>query len=253
MRSHLRIVSGFLLFVLAAVEVFSTQAGAQQRGPSTPEERARAVQTAKSLQSDPLAPHVQEDREWLVKWLIEVPDISVKMCTTFLGDLGDSKSGNPGAIIRFDANISEGGGVTEVSGIANGNKSADNPTGQNINVTFKPDAAGDAGLVAHEGSHVADASAWVASGFSANMNPTNLTTELNAFHVQFNVINALGPINVPRGMVFGGAQLNFKNGPLKWNAGDTFKQVTPDLQQKLKENYKNLDSPAFRKGAVLQP
>jgi hypothetical protein len=34
-----------------------------------------------------------------VKWLIEVPDISVKMCTTFLGDLGDSKSGNPGAII----------------------------------------------------------------------------------------------------------------------------------------------------------
>jgi hypothetical protein len=65
--------------VVATVAVFSTQAGAQQRGPSTPEERARAVQTAKSLQSDPLAPNVQEDREWLVKWLIEVPDISVKM------------------------------------------------------------------------------------------------------------------------------------------------------------------------------
>jgi hypothetical protein len=99
MRSYLRIVSFFLVFVVAAVAVFSTQAGAQQRGPSTPEERARAVQTAKSLQSDPLAPNVQEDREWLLKWLIEVPDISVKMCTTFLGDLGDSKSGYPGAII----------------------------------------------------------------------------------------------------------------------------------------------------------
>jgi hypothetical protein len=27
------------------------------------------------------------------------PYISVKMCTTFLGDVGDSKSGYPGAII----------------------------------------------------------------------------------------------------------------------------------------------------------
>jgi hypothetical protein len=88
-----------IVFVVAIVALFSTLAGAQQRGPSTPEERARAVQTAKSLQSDPLAPNVQQDREWLIKWLIEVPDISVKMCTTFLGDLGDSKSGYPGAII----------------------------------------------------------------------------------------------------------------------------------------------------------
>src|SRR6266481_4360403 len=90
MRSYL------VVFVVA---LLSTIAGAQQRGPSTSEERARAVQTAKALQSDPLAPNVQQDREWLLKWLIEVPDISVKMCTTFLGDLGDSKSGNPGAII----------------------------------------------------------------------------------------------------------------------------------------------------------
>ena len=94
MHRHVRIVS-----LVAAVAISLAQAGAQQRGPSTPEERARAVQTAKALQSDPLAPDVQEDCEWLVKWLIEVPDISVKMCTTFLGDLGDSKSGNPGAII----------------------------------------------------------------------------------------------------------------------------------------------------------
>jgi hypothetical protein len=89
----------WIVFLFAAAAVFSTLADAQQRGPSTPEERAHAVQTAKVLQSDPLAPNVQQDREWLLKWLIEVPDISVKMCTTFLGDLGDSKSGNPGAII----------------------------------------------------------------------------------------------------------------------------------------------------------
>jgi len=94
MRRHVQIV-----FLFAAVAIISTVAGAQQRGPSTPEERARAVQTAKALQSDPVAPNLQEDREWLLKWLIEVPDISVKMCSTFLGDLGDAKSGNPGAIL----------------------------------------------------------------------------------------------------------------------------------------------------------
>src|SRR5579864_1842120 len=88
--------SYLIIFVVA---VLSMPAWPQQRGPSTPEERARAIQTAKSLQSDPLAPNVQEDREWLLKWLIQVPDVSVKMCTTFLGDLGDSKSGYPGAII----------------------------------------------------------------------------------------------------------------------------------------------------------
>jgi hypothetical protein len=91
---------GFVtVVVVSAVALLSTLAGAQQRGPSTPEERARAVQTAKSLQSDPLAPNIRQDREWLLKWLIEVPDISVKMCPAFLGDLGDSKSGYPGAII----------------------------------------------------------------------------------------------------------------------------------------------------------
>jgi hypothetical protein len=97
MSNRARIVS--VLFVIAALQVFPGQIGAQQRGPSTPEERARAVQTAKSLQADPLDPNLQEDRQWFVKWLIEVPDISVKVCTTFLGDLGDSKSAYPGAVI----------------------------------------------------------------------------------------------------------------------------------------------------------
>jgi len=40
---------------------------------------------------------------------------------------------------------------------------------------------------------------------------------------------------------------------VSWNQRDAFKKITPDLQQKIKENYKNLDSPALKKGAVLQP
>jgi len=159
-----------------------------------------------------------------------------------------------GVNVRFDSNVT--GGVTEVSGVANGDKSADNPTGQNINVTFNPNAVGgdfSGGLVGHEGSHVADASAWVASGFSPSMNPTNSTTEFNAYHVQFDIGNAL--LNMKAGP--GGSYTGYfnvpPNGRVDWKKGDTFKVITPDLQQKLKENYQNLNSPAFTKGAVLQP
>lgn len=88
-----------LMLSIAMLQVSPMQIHAQQRGPSTPEERARAVQIAKSLRADPLAANLQADREWLVEWLVEVPDVSVKLCTTFLGDLGDSKSGYPGAIL----------------------------------------------------------------------------------------------------------------------------------------------------------
>lgn len=87
------------LTALTLVAAFVTPARAQQRGPSTPEERTRAVQISKRLRADPIAADVQDDRQWLMTWLIEVPDISVKLCTTFLGDLGDVKNGYPGALI----------------------------------------------------------------------------------------------------------------------------------------------------------
>jgi hypothetical protein len=70
-----------------------------ERGPSTAAERTRAVQVAKSLRTDPLSREVQHDREWLIKWLIEIPDISVNYCTNFLGDLGDKKNSYSGALI----------------------------------------------------------------------------------------------------------------------------------------------------------
>src|SRR2546425_11894854 len=88
-----------LLLVIAALQVLPVQIAAQQRGPSTPEERARTVQTAKSLQADPLAPSLQGDREWLVERLVVIPCITVKMSTSFLGRLGVSNSGDAGSII----------------------------------------------------------------------------------------------------------------------------------------------------------
>jgi len=159
-----------------------------------------------------------------------------------------------GVNIRFDASIK--GGATEVSGVANGEKSADNPTGQNINVTFNPTAVrGDysAGLVAHEGSHVADGSAWVASGFSPNLNPTNFATEFKAYHVEFNIVNTqLNMKAGPHGTYSGFINIG-EHGQVKWKKGDTFKVLTPDLQQKINENYENLNSPAFTRGGVLEP
>lgn len=97
MPIQVRILS--FVTTLALVVVFVAPVSAQQRSPSTSEERTRAVQVSKRLRADPLADDVQEDRQWLMTWLIEVPDISVKLCTTLLGDLGDVKNGYPGALI----------------------------------------------------------------------------------------------------------------------------------------------------------
>jgi hypothetical protein len=53
------------------------------RGPSTPEERAKAVTLVKSIEAQPLGPEADDARRWLVKWINEVPDIDVHVC----GDL----------------------------------------------------------------------------------------------------------------------------------------------------------------------
>lgn len=85
------------------------------------------------------------------------------------------------------------------------------------------------------------------------MNPTNSTTEFNAYHVQFNIGNTLLNMKAGPGGNYSGYFNVPPNGQVNWKKGDTFKVITPDLQQKLKENYQNLNSPAFTKGAVLQP
>jgi hypothetical protein len=61
------------------------------RGPSTTEERARAVEVAHKLEVAPLDESLRGDREWLLLWLIQVPDIHVKICTNVLGDFMKAK------------------------------------------------------------------------------------------------------------------------------------------------------------------
>ena len=71
-----------LIAFLIAVTSLSAQ---QKRGPSTPEERTKAVQFAHDLENNPLGPQAKSEREWLLRWVMDVPDITVAFCPQILG------------------------------------------------------------------------------------------------------------------------------------------------------------------------
>jgi hypothetical protein len=55
-------------------------AAARARGPSTPEERKRAVEATRKLEKEPLARGAMEARKWLFQWIVEAPDFTVTSC-----------------------------------------------------------------------------------------------------------------------------------------------------------------------------
>jgi hypothetical protein len=59
---------------------------AQKRGSSTPEERKRAVEMATFLEEKPLAKEAKEYRAALLYFLAEVPDITISLCSSVLGE-----------------------------------------------------------------------------------------------------------------------------------------------------------------------
>ena len=81
-----------LVFALTAVFALSLCPSANaERGPSTPEERARFVRISRSIEQDPLNETLRSEREWALRWLIEIPDISVTVCSGPLTKLLDTK------------------------------------------------------------------------------------------------------------------------------------------------------------------
>ena len=69
----------------AIVLVFANSSMAQnQRGPSTPQERETAVKVARVLETDPFHKDAKKMREWLLLFLIGVPDIHVELCTAYM-------------------------------------------------------------------------------------------------------------------------------------------------------------------------
>ncbi|MDX6558450.1 MAG: hypothetical protein QOF72_1499 [Blastocatellia bacterium] len=92
-------------FALILVASFKT-AFAQNRGPSTPDERKRAVEIATLLENDPLNKDEKALSRELLIWLIEVPDIHVKICTNVFGDYSKIK-GDYAPTVTAQATFSE--------------------------------------------------------------------------------------------------------------------------------------------------
>ena len=81
-------------FVILAVLVSVTLAvplRAEDRGPSTLEERAKALLLVRALEANPIAPDAPQARKWLSTFLISVPDITVQVCGEFMKPLITSK------------------------------------------------------------------------------------------------------------------------------------------------------------------
>lgn len=73
----IRKIAATLVGIVFCAPVF---AGAADRGPSTPQERKQALQFIQDFEANPLSSDSVEKREWVLKWIIDVPDIHVSMC-----------------------------------------------------------------------------------------------------------------------------------------------------------------------------
>jgi len=104
-RQVLRFVSGVAL-LSACFFVPSARAGRQQqpqhaqRGPSTADERTRAVKVAHELESEPLAKDAKDNRDWVYKWIEDIPDITVNVCYDFFGTLPKPPRGHALEIVN---------------------------------------------------------------------------------------------------------------------------------------------------------
>lgn len=92
-------VSTLLLGFLALSPVRAQQAP-QKRGPSTPEERERAVKIAHELEVDPLGKSAKDDRQWVIQWIIDIPDITVTECDDFFGTIPKTPRGRMREIVN---------------------------------------------------------------------------------------------------------------------------------------------------------
>ena len=91
-----------IAFSLAAlIALFTFLPGSYaERGPSTPEERDTALKAIEMLERDPLGKDAKTAKRWLTMWLIEIPDVSVKMCGTMLGPVLESKKNYSAELVQ---------------------------------------------------------------------------------------------------------------------------------------------------------
>src|ERR1700676_3648068 len=88
------------LFFVRATCAQQQQTPPPHRGPLTAEERTMAVKIAHALESDPLAKDAKDNREWVIQWIIDIPDITVTVCNDYFGKMPDPPRGHSKEIVR---------------------------------------------------------------------------------------------------------------------------------------------------------
>jgi len=85
-----------LQIVLAIVVLCNLAMGVSiaDEEPTEEEKKQLAVKLTRLLEKDPFHEDAKEMRKWLTFWLIEVPDVSVSLCGSFLGPVFDKNQKN---------------------------------------------------------------------------------------------------------------------------------------------------------------
>jgi hypothetical protein len=80
----------FAALVGCALLAAPVAAIAADRGPSTPEERKQALEYIQDFEANPLGPNALHERQWVIEWVIEVPDVHVSFCSSILDKMNKS-------------------------------------------------------------------------------------------------------------------------------------------------------------------
>lgn len=82
-------IRGWLLglFLLSCAAAMAAPPG----GPSTPEDRQRVVTIAHKLEAAPLDQTLYAERDWARQWVVENPDVRIRMCLQLLAGLRTPK------------------------------------------------------------------------------------------------------------------------------------------------------------------
>jgi len=78
----------FRILIFSLLLVFGRGAMAEESATET--DTAKAVRLNDALEADPLRSDALPMRRWLLEWLINTPDYSVKVCTNLIGPLDKS-------------------------------------------------------------------------------------------------------------------------------------------------------------------
>jgi hypothetical protein len=80
---------------LVSALLLSAGAAFAARGPSTPEERKKAVELVELLETAPASPDAAAARQWLTTFVSEVPDLTVKQCMSLIAPAADRAAIRP--------------------------------------------------------------------------------------------------------------------------------------------------------------